>query len=111
MSRLLKGIGIFLFAVGLLVGVLGVPYPGSFWISLCTVVSGFLSGMIFIALGVILEQAEENRDYLHYIANLLPKPEQPAERRKSPAKKDSRSALEKLKDYKFELSDSDSQES
>lgn len=78
----------------------------SFWVAVSTVLSGLLSGMIFIALGAILEQAEENREYLVYIVELLPKPERPPGPPRAPAKRDERSALDKLRDYKLESSDS-----
>lgn len=106
MARFLKGIGAVLIIGGLVVGIPAGLYMDSFWLAVSTVLSGFLSGMIFVALGAILEQTEENRDYLVYIAELLPRPERQPGPPRAPAKRDERSALDKLRDYKLESSDS-----
>lgn len=106
MARLLKGIGTVLIISGIVIGVPAGLHMNSFWLAASMILGGLLSGIIFVALGVILEQIEENREYLAYIAELLPKPERPPGPLKPPAKQDTRSALEKLKDYKLELSDS-----
>lgn len=101
LARLLNWIGAILIIGSFVVGIPVGLYMDSFWSALSMILSGFLGGMLFVALGVILHQAEENREYLLYIADLLPKPEQPAGPPRAPAKKDARSALDKLKDYKL----------
>lgn len=105
MARLLKGIGAVLIIGGFVVGISAGLYMNSFWLAVSMILSSLLSGIIFVALGAILEQTEENREYLAYITELLPKPERPPGLPRAPAKRDQRSALEKLKDYKFEPSD------
>lgn len=106
MARLLKGIGAVLIIGGIVIGIPACLYMNSFWLAASVILWSILSGIIFVALGAILEQTEGNREYLAYIAELLPKPERPPGPPRAPAKRDERSALEKLKDYKFEPSDS-----
>ncbi len=107
MSRLLQIIG-FVFIVGsLLAGTIQGIYGGEWLAALLQILGGFLAGIIFLALALILERLDENRAYLEELLERTDKPVASATSRPVHVrpKAKTKTALESLKDFKMNAKD------
>lgn len=105
MNKLLKIIGTVFFIGGLLWAIFSAIY-GDGWIpALASILSGFLAGIVFLALAEILDRTDENRYYLEVLLERTEQPEPAVSRPAAPAKRKTKTALESLKDHKFNAND------
>ncbi|MEF2966013.1 hypothetical protein V3851_09235 [Paenibacillus sp. M1] len=105
MSKLLKGISYVFFGGSLLAAIIMAVYGGLWSAAFLQLVGGFLPGILFLALAVILDSIEENRYYLQELFKRLPEPPAPPSQARPQAKIRTKSALEALKDYKMDAKD------
>lgn len=102
MIKFLNGIGIVIIAGSLLSSAVLAFGMGEWGQALWTVVAGILSGIVYIALAVILERIDDNRYFLEEVLRRLPEPERPDAPPKAKVfAKSQKSALEALKGYKM----------
>ncbi|AZS15826.1 hypothetical protein [Paenibacillus lutimineralis] len=110
MAKLLYSVGGVLILAGLLSGFLYYGWGEHAWGAAFTIIgSGFLSGIIFIALGAIIERLDMNAYYLEELLDRTPPP--PESNKPRPVKHSylkgnhSKTPLEALKGYKMNAKD------
>lgn len=106
MSKILNFIGIIIIAGSFLTG-LGLGIYGSSWGALVTLtIQGFLAGIVFLALAMILDRLDENRWYLEELLERLPELPQDQDRPKTLVNRPkTKSTLEALQNYKMNAKD------
>ncbi|NWL86704.1 MULTISPECIES: hypothetical protein [unclassified Paenibacillus] len=110
MAKLLYSVGGVLILAGLLSGFLYFGWVEHAWGAAFTVIgSGFLSGIIFVALGAIIERLDMNAYYLEELLDRtppLPESNKPRPAKHSYLKDDyAKTPLEALKGYKMNAKD------
>ncbi|WMT38950.1 hypothetical protein RE628_15595 [Paenibacillus sp. D2_2] len=110
MAKLLYSIGGVLIFAGLISGFLYYGWGEHAWgAAFIVAISGFLSGIIFVALGAIIERLDMNAYYLEEILHRTPAP--PASDKPRPAQhsylknNNRKTSLEALKGYKMDAKD------
>lgn len=105
MNKLLKVTGTVFIIAGLLWGIFSAIYGDGWFAALSSILGGFLTGIVFLALAEILDRTDENRYYLEVLLERTEQPEPAVTRPTAPAKRKTKTALESLKDHKFNAND------